>query len=86
PPRARRWLLRAAGPNRWTGTLTDAAGPVTIRAQGNAATIDFTAKDGVLIHQELRLRADRETIDNRLTATKWGVHVATLDEVIRKLD
>ncbi|MEO7564357.1 MAG: DUF3833 family protein [Sphingomicrobium sp.] len=86
PPRNRRWLLRPAGPNRWIGALTDAAGPVTIRAQGNGATIDFTAKDGVQIHQDLRLRTDRKTLDNQLTATKWGVHVATLNEVIRKLD
>ncbi|MBA3669359.1 MAG: DUF3833 family protein [Sphingomonas sp.] len=86
PDRLRRWVIRPAGPGRWSGSLTDAAGPVTIRAQGNAATIDFTAKDGVAIHQDLRLRADRNTLDNRLTATKWGVQVATLSEVIRKLD
>jgi hypothetical protein len=86
PPRDRRWVLRQAGPNRWTGTLSDATGPVSITAAGNSAVIRYAMEGGVEVEQQLRLQPDRRTLLNQLTARKWGMPVAWLDETIRKLD
>lgn len=86
PPRERRWVLRQAGPNRWTGMLTDATGPVTIVADGNSAVIRYPMKDGVEVEQQLRLQPDGRTLLNHLTARKWDMPVAWLEETIRKLD
>lgn len=85
-PRMRRWVLRRSGPSRWSGTLTDAVGPVAVTAVGNGAEIDYPAGKGVHIHQELRLQPDGRTLLNRLTAAKWGVPVAWVSETIRKRD
>jgi hypothetical protein len=43
-------------------------------------------KDGVEVEQQLRLQPDGRTLLNHLTARKWGMPVAWLEETIRKLD
>lgn len=86
PPSARRWTMRPFAPNRYSGTLTDAAGPVTVIVTGSRADIRYTTKAGIDIEQQLVLQRDGKTIFNRLRAHKFGVWVATLNETIRKLD
>lgn len=86
-PRLRRWVLRQAGPNRWTGTLApDAAGPVTVTTRGNSGTIRYTMDNGMRVEQQLRLQPDGRSLRNLLTVDKWGLRVAWLDETIRKRD
>ena len=85
-PRTRRWAMRPAGPDSYSGTLTDAAGPVSIRLRGPRAYISYTMKNGMTVEQQLALQADRRTLLNHLTVTKFGLKVAELSETIRKLD
>lgn len=85
-PRLRRWVLRRAGPNRYTGTLTDAAGPVEIAVAGPRATIGYRMKNGLGVQQRLALQPGGQTLFNRLTITRFGLRLAQLDETIRKLD
>ena len=82
--RNRTWTIRPAGPNRYTGTLTEAVGPVTVTVDGSRAAIGYAMKDGLQVHQQLALQADGRTILNLLTVTKWGVRVARLEETIRR--
>ena len=82
----RRWTMRRVGSNVFTGTLSDATGPVEVRSNGSRATIRYRDKDGVSIEQHLALQGDGKTILNRLQARKFGVRVAELNETIRKLD
>jgi hypothetical protein len=84
PPRKRIWRMRRAGPGRFTGELTDAAGPVEIAVQGPRATIRYTMKNGLAVTQHLALQKDRRTILNRLVVSKFGIRLARLDETIRK--
>ena len=86
PPRARRWTMRPVGPNRYSGTLTDAAGPVSVRTKGPRAYISYTMKNGMTVEQQLALQSDRRTVLNHLTVKKFGMKVAELSETIRKLD
>ena len=59
PVRKRTWVMHPAGPNHFTGYLSDAAGPVDVVVAGGSATIRYTMKDGNLkIVQQLVLQAD----------------------------
>ena len=85
-PRVRRWTMRLVAPNRYSGTLTDATGPVHVTVSGPRAYIHYTMKNGFHVEQQLALQSDGRTVLNRLVVQKFGLHVATLEETIRKLD
>lgn len=85
PASARRWIIVRAGPDRYSGTLTDAVGNVAGRVEGPRLYIRYTMKHGLTVQQQLAEQPDGRTILNRLAVSKLGVRVATLDETIRKL-
>jgi len=86
PPRKRTWAMRAAGPNHFTGSLSDAVGPVDIELAGNSATIRYVMKDGNLkIEQRLTLQPNG-TLSNEVIARKFGVKFATVQGTVRKQD
>lgn len=78
--------MRSVGSNLYSGTLTDAKGPVTVRTSGSRAIIGYTMKGGLQVRQQLALQSDGRTLLNRLDVQKFGVRVARLNETIRKLD
>lgn len=84
PKRTRSWTMRMVAPGRFTGTLTDARGPVEVTITGPRATVRYRSLDGLTIRQQLALQADGRTLLNRLEAFKFGVRLATLDETISR--
>lgn len=86
PPRTREWRIRKLTPNRYTGTLTEAEGPVSLTTRGPRAQIRYRMKNGLDVEQQLALQGDERTILNQLQVSKWGVRVARLRETIRKVD
>ncbi len=84
PLRMRRWLLRQVGPNRYTGTLTDATGPVEAKVIGRAIRIRYPMKGGLKVESWLAPRPGGRAFDNKTRITKWGMTVATLTERIEK--
>ena len=84
PPRTRVWKFRMIAPGRYTGTLTDASGPVETVAIGRAIRIRYPMKGGLTVEQWLIALPGGRAIDNRMTVTKWGMRVATLRERIEK--
>ena len=84
-PHVRRWTMRPISPGHYSGTLTDAAGPVQFTVSGPRASIHYTMKGGLKVEQQLALQSDGNTILNRLEVHKFGVRLATLNETIRKL-
>ena len=83
PARDRQWRIRPLGNGRYTGTLTDATGPVTGEAVGNRLHLRFSMKGGMRVDQWLTLSPDARVAQNRMIVRKLGVTVATLDETIR---
>jgi hypothetical protein len=83
-PRTREWVMRPAGPGRYTGSLTDAVGPVELTVRGARAEVRYTMRKGLNVRQQLALQPDGLTVLNRLEVYKLGVRVAWLDETIRK--
>jgi hypothetical protein len=86
PVRTRKWIMRPAGPNRMTGTLTDATGPVELTASGDSATIRYVMQGGLRIEQRLELQPDGRTLSNHVIARKFGLKFARVDGTVRKLD
>ncbi|HXH14696.1 MAG TPA: DUF3833 family protein [Sphingomonas sp.] len=85
PARDRQWRILPLGNGRYTGTLTDASGPVTGEVEGNRLHLGFPMKGGTHVDQWLTLSADGQVAQNHLIVRKLGVTVATLEETIRKL-
>jgi hypothetical protein len=86
PLRKRIWAMHALGPDHFTGSLTDAAGPVEVTVSGKVATIGYVMREGNLtIVQQLQLQPNG-TLSNHVTAKKFGLTVAHVDGTIRKLD
>ena len=87
PDRIRTWVMHLAGPDHFTGVLSDAAGPVDVLVHGDSATISYVMKDGHLkIVQEIQLQADGKSLSNHVIAKKFGLSFAHVDGTIRKLD
>ncbi len=83
-PRTRVWKFRPVAPGRYTGTLTDASGPVETVAIGRAIRIRYPMKGGLQVEQWLIVLPGGRVLDNRMTVHKWGMRVATLRERITK--
>jgi hypothetical protein len=86
PVRKRTWVMRPVGTNHFSGSLSDATGPVDVVVSGDSATIRYTMKEGGMkVVQQLKMQRDG-TLSNTATARKLGIKFATVDGTIRKLD
>ncbi len=84
-PSHRTWHLHPVGPGRYAGTLSDATGPVRGEVSGNRLHLAFPMKGGVRVQQWLYLHPGGQVAHNRMVVTKFGVPVAHLDEMIRRV-
>jgi hypothetical protein len=85
PPRTRFWRLKQTAPNRYEGSLTDAATPVRVDVMKDGIRIRYTGKDHLNFDQLLKPVSDTE-IHDQIKITRFGITVARFDETIRKLD
>jgi len=64
PPRRRTWRMWPTAPGRYSGSLTDAVGPVLGELRGNRLRLRFRMKGGLDVEQWLTLRPDGRTVAN----------------------
>jgi hypothetical protein len=86
PPRVRRWIMQRVAPNAYTGSLTDAEGPVQVTVKGPSVSIRYRMKGGLKVDQKLTSQGNGKTLLNRMKVEKLGLQVATVAETISKLD
>jgi hypothetical protein len=86
PVRTRTWRTRQVGPNHYSGTLSDATGPVDIVVNGRTATIRYVMNGGLNILETMQLQSDGRTLSNHAEARKLGLKFARIDGAIRKVD
>lgn len=84
PATTRTWHIRSAGQGRYTGTLTDATGPIAGDVTGNLLHLRFTAKGGLDTEQWLYLQPGGQVALNRMVVRKFGVPIASLSETITR--
>ena len=84
PARRREWRIRAVAPGHYTGTLSDAVGPVTGESIGDRVHLGYRMKGNLRVDQWLTLAADGRSAHNVMRVRKRGVPVARLDETIRR--
>jgi Protein of unknown function (DUF3833) len=87
PARRRSWRLVRSGPNRVSGTISDAIGPVTGDIRGNVLHLKYQAREAsAQVEQWITLAPGGRAASNRMVFRKFGFKAATLESTIRKLD
>ena len=81
----RTWHLHRIAPEKYAGTLSDASGPVSGDVVGNRLHLAFAMKGGLKAQQWLYLQPGGQVAKNRMIVTKFGIPVASLDEIITRL-
>ena len=84
-PFERRWKIRQVGPGRFTGTMTEAKGPVTIDEIGDRYRFRFTMKGNLAVEQWLTPLPGGKSASTRVTIKKFGMAVAKAEGTIRKI-
>ena len=85
PARERRWKIRQTGPRHFTGTMSEAIGPVTIEEVAGRFRFRFRMKGNLSVEQWLIPLAGGTAARNTLTIRKFGVKVATSEGMLRKV-
>ena len=86
PPQLRHWVIRDAGAENYTFTLSDAAGPGVAKTDGKRLELDYPLKrGGIAMHQVMDLSADGKTIANEGRICIGGIPVGWLQETIRRV-
>jgi hypothetical protein len=84
PLRQRRWRLKETAPGKFSGTLSDAKGPVEGELVGQSVRIRYVMKGNIRIEQLLTPLPGHRAVNNVATFHKWGMKVATMTERIEK--
>lgn len=85
-PRERRWRMRKVGPGRFTGTMSEAKGPVTVEEVDGRYRFRFRMEGNVAVEQWLTPMPDGRSARSVLTIRKYGIRVGSSDAIIRKVD
>lgn len=85
PPRERRWQIHQIGPGRYSGTMSEANGPVTIDEVGGRYRFRFRMKRSLSVEQWLAPFPGGMSARNTITVRKFGMTVGTSDGTIRKI-
>jgi hypothetical protein len=82
PDTSREWVLRPAGGDRYTFTLTDATGPGVAVVDGPRASLRYAPRHFLRMHQVLVLSADGRSLANHGRITALGIPIGHLEETI----
>ena len=72
PLRQRHWRLKQVAPGRFSGTLSDARGPVEVEVAGQSVRIRYRMKGNLRVEQTLTPLPGHRAVNNVATFHKWG--------------
>jgi hypothetical protein len=82
----RRWQIRQIAPGRFTGTMTEAKGPVTIEKIGGRYRFRFAMNGSLAVEEWITPQPDTTRAQTQLTIRKFGIIVVHGEGWIRKTD
>ena len=85
PPRQRQWRIRKVGPGQFSGTMSEAVGPVQVRELGGKFRFKFKMKGNLSVEQWVTPLPGGKSAQTRITVRKLGMRVASSEGTIRKL-
>jgi hypothetical protein len=85
PARNRTWRLTRTG-NRIAGSISDARGPVQGEVNGNTVHLRYSSAEGPSVEQWITFQAGGRTAGNRMIFRRFGLEVARLEGLIRRVD
>jgi len=85
PPHERRWRVRELSPDRFSASMSEAVGPVTIDRTGDSYRFRFKLKGNLSAEQMLTPLPGGRAARNTLKVKRMGIVVATTDGTIRKV-
>jgi hypothetical protein len=85
PAHERRWKIRQTGPRSFSGTMSDAIGPVTVDQVGARYRFRFRLKGNLSVEQWLEPMPGGKSAKNSMTVRKLGVRVGSGEGIIRKV-
>jgi len=86
PARNRTWRLMRTPDNRIVGTISDARGPVTGDVNGNIIHLRYDSAEGPGVEQWIAMAPGGRYAQNRMVFRRFGVILATVVSVIRRVD
>jgi hypothetical protein len=86
PARRRIWRLVRAGGNRIAGTISDVRGPVSGTLAGRVLHLRYRLIEGPSVEQWITLHPSGRSALNRMTFRRFGLVVARVEQVIRKVE
>lgn len=85
PTKIRRWVIRRISPGRFTGTMNEADGPVTIDEVDGRFRFRFRMKGKMSVEQWLTPDAGWRSASYRVMVKRFGIKVGGSEGTIRKV-
>jgi hypothetical protein len=85
PPHQRLWRVMQIAPGRYSGTMSEAIGPVQVQEVGGKFRFKFKMKGNLAIEQWVTPLPGGRSAQSKITVKKFGMRVASSDGTIRKL-
>lgn len=86
PAFERRWRIRKIAPARFSGTMSEAKGSVTIDEIGGRFRFRFTTKSNFSVEQWLTPAADGRSARSVLMVRRLGLKVASSEGIVRRVE
>ncbi|HEX8839887.1 MAG TPA: hypothetical protein VF750_05405 [Sphingomicrobium sp.] len=84
-PQERRWHIRQVAPGRYTGTMTEASGPVVIDRVGDRYRFRFPMNGRLAVEQLMAPLPGGQVASSTAKVRKLGLVVATTSGIIRRV-
>ena len=85
PSHQRVWRIRQVSAGRFSGTMSEAVGPVQVQEIGGKFRFKFRMKGNLAVEQWVTPMPGGRSAQSKITVKKFGMRVASSQGTIRKL-